>query len=123
MSPQFSYSDLLPVGEDKTKYRNIGKTGVSVGIYFIDYLRAFQTEVDEPEYVPEFLKNHKNIILENAGGATELTAVSAKYLWMANYHNTVISEFKNQFFKAYGLQRKDLEVSVKDMPMLQSVES
>jgi len=30
MSPQFSYSDLLPLGEDKTKYRNIGKTGVSV---------------------------------------------------------------------------------------------
>ena len=30
MAPQFSYSDLLPVGEDKTKYRNIGKNGVSV---------------------------------------------------------------------------------------------
>jgi fumarate hydratase class I len=30
MSPQFSYSDLLPVGEDKTKYRNLGKSGVSV---------------------------------------------------------------------------------------------
>lgn len=30
MSPQFSYSDLLPVGEDKTKYRNIGTAGVSV---------------------------------------------------------------------------------------------
>ncbi len=30
MSPQFSYSDLLPIGEDKTKYRNIGKNGVSV---------------------------------------------------------------------------------------------
>jgi fumarate hydratase class I len=30
MSPQFSYSDLLPVGEDKTKYRNLGKAGVSV---------------------------------------------------------------------------------------------
>jgi fumarate hydratase class I len=30
MAPQFSYSDLLPVGEDKTKYRNIGKDGVSV---------------------------------------------------------------------------------------------
>ena len=30
MSPQFSYSDLLPVGADKTKYRNIGKNGVSV---------------------------------------------------------------------------------------------
>ena len=30
MAPQFSYSDLLPIGEDKTKYRNIGKAGVSV---------------------------------------------------------------------------------------------
>jgi fumarate hydratase, class I len=30
MAPQFSYSDLLPIGVDKTKYRNIGKAGVSV---------------------------------------------------------------------------------------------
>jgi fumarate hydratase class I len=30
MSPQFSYSDLLPIGADKTKYRNLGKAGVSV---------------------------------------------------------------------------------------------
>ena len=30
MAPQFSYSDLLPIGEDKTKYRHIGKDGVSV---------------------------------------------------------------------------------------------
>ena len=30
MSPQFSFADLLPLGEDKTKYRNIGKAGVSV---------------------------------------------------------------------------------------------
>jgi len=30
MSPQFSYADLLPLGEDKTKYRNIGSAGVSV---------------------------------------------------------------------------------------------
>ena len=30
MTPQFSYSDLLPIGEDKTKYRNIGKSGVNV---------------------------------------------------------------------------------------------
>jgi fumarate hydratase class I len=30
MSPQFSYSDILPIGADKTKYQNIGKNGVSV---------------------------------------------------------------------------------------------
>ena len=30
MSPTFSYSDLLPLGEDTTQYRFIGKEGVSV---------------------------------------------------------------------------------------------
>ena len=30
MSPTFSYSDLLPLGEDSTQYRFIGKEGVSV---------------------------------------------------------------------------------------------
>ena len=30
MSPTFSYSDLLPLGEDTTKYRLVGKEGVSV---------------------------------------------------------------------------------------------
>ena len=30
MSPTFSYSDLLPLGEDSTKYRKIGSEGVNV---------------------------------------------------------------------------------------------
>jgi fumarate hydratase class I len=30
MAPQFSYSDLLPIGEDTTKYRLISREGVSV---------------------------------------------------------------------------------------------
>ena len=30
MSPTFSYSDLLPLGEDTTQYRHIGNEGVSV---------------------------------------------------------------------------------------------
>jgi fumarate hydratase class I len=29
MSPTFSYSDLLPLGKDETKYRSLGKEGVS----------------------------------------------------------------------------------------------
>ena len=30
MSPQFSYSDLLPIGEDRTEYRLLSKEGISV---------------------------------------------------------------------------------------------
>ena len=87
------------------------------GIYFIDYLRSFQTEIDEPEYIPVFLRNHKEIILKNAGGAAQLNPVSAKYLWLASYHNSVIHEFKEEFWR-----REKLEITPKEMPMLQAVE-
>ena len=30
MAPNFSYSDLLPIGPDTTKYRLVSKEGVSV---------------------------------------------------------------------------------------------
>jgi fumarate hydratase class I len=30
MAPDFSYSDLLPLGKDQTKYRSLGKDGISV---------------------------------------------------------------------------------------------
>ena len=30
MSPTFSYSDLLPLGQDTTKYRSLGNEGVTV---------------------------------------------------------------------------------------------
>lgn len=89
----------------------------SDGIYFIDYLRAFQTEIDEPENIPVFLRNHKELIVKNAGGATQLNSVSAKYLWLASYHNSVIREFKEEFW-----QREELEITPKEVPLLQAVE-
>lgn len=87
------------------------------GIYFIDYLRSFQTEIDEPDDIPVFLRNHKQLIVKNAGGATQLNPVSAKYLWLANYHNSVIHEFNEEYWR-----REELEITPKEIPMLQSVE-
>ena len=94
----------------------------SDGIYYIDYLRSFLGEIDDPDNIPVFLQNHKAIILKNAGGATQLSVISAKYLWMANYHNELVGELDGKFFKQYGLKRSDLEVTPKEMPLLQSVE-
>lgn len=88
----------------------------SDGIYFIDYLRSFQKEIDEPDNIPIFLRNHKELIINNIGGVTQLSPVSAKYLWLANYHNSVISEFSEEFRK-----REDLEITPKEISMLLSV--
>ncbi|MBN3808511.1 hypothetical protein [Paraburkholderia sp. Ac-20347] len=95
----------------------------SDGIHFVDYLRAFLSEIDEADNIPVFLQRHKEIILQNAGGADELSSVAAKYLWMASYHNGLISEIKDESFEHYGLQRKDLEVTLEEMPLLQSLKA
>jgi len=59
--------------------------------------------------------------LKNAGGADQLSSVSAKYLWMATYHNGLIAELDAKFFKEYGLKRKSFEVTAEELPLLQSV--
>lgn len=93
----------------------------SDGIYFIDYLRSFLDEIDEPANIPLFLQRHKAIILQNAGGASQLSSIAAKYLWMATYHNEVIAGIEEDFFQELGFMKADLQITPKEMPLLQSL--
>jgi len=95
----------------------------SDGIYFIDYLRSFADEIDEPDNIPVFMKNHKATILANSAKLDALNPISAKYLWMATYHNTVVANIPPKFFKHYGVKRSELEISSKEMPVLQRIEA
>lgn len=94
----------------------------SDGIYYIDYLRAFLGEIDDPDNIPVFLQNHKDVILQTAKGAAELSSISAKYLWMATYHNELVAELETKFLEHRCLKREDFEVTPEEMPLLQSVE-
>lgn len=109
--------------DDELDYIRNNITKEADGIYFIDYLRSFLGEIDDPSNIPVFLANHKQIIIDNASGAAELTPISAKYLWMASYHNTVIKELQEDFFAHHAIDRRELEISSTEMPMLQSVEA
>jgi hypothetical protein len=114
-------SDQHTLSEEIAYIRKNIRKG-SDGIYFIDYLRSFLTEIDRPDNIPVFLQNHKQIILKNSGGAAQLSSISAKYLWMATYHNELIAELDAKFFKKHGLKRESLEVTAEEMPLLQSVD-
>lgn len=109
--------------EEEFSYISKNVRRESDGIYFIDYLRSFLSEIDDPDNISTFIANHKKIIVDNAGSATELTPVAAKYLWMASYHNGVVKEFKDEFFQHHCIQREDLQISAKEAPLLQSVEA
>ena len=87
------------------------------GIFFVDYLHAFLTELDEPEFQPDVLRSHKRLILNGLGNSHGLSTVPAKYLWLANYHNGLVRRLSKKWYGHYGLTLADLEVSAKEMPI------
>lgn len=91
------------------------------GLCYVDYLRATRLELDDPDYYPEFLQRHKDTVLLQGKNHSTLSNVSSKYIWLANYHNKVISELSEEFFTYYSITRTDLLISQKDMSALSNL--
>lgn len=62
------------------------------GLWFIDYLSAILPELDNPEYYLEFIKKHKQLILQKSKANNKLNSIALKYNWLATYHNTIVNE-------------------------------
>lgn len=60
------------------------------GLWFIDYLAAFRSEMDEPERHPELVERHRALIIAGATSAPGHSRVLQKYLWLAHYLNDVV---------------------------------
>ena len=99
--------DLLKQGDD--------------GMWFIDYARAIESEMDEPEMYPVFLQRHREVILFGSEKHKKLNAVLNKYVWMANYHNQVVADIDNECFEEYDLKKDDVLITSDEMPALQYV--
>jgi hypothetical protein len=64
----------------------------SDGLWFVDYLRAIATELDEPDMYPEFLKDHRTLIEKRLGDCVTLDRTSRVSTWLWRYHNRGIDE-------------------------------
>jgi hypothetical protein len=70
------------------------------GIYFVDYLRAFRSELDNLADYPDFLARHQQVItalgktVGERDGAPSSLALKAN--WLACYHNRVVDEAKER---------------------------
>src|SRR6266545_609865 len=53
------------------------------GIWFVDYIRAIESELDEPEMYPIFLQTHRQLILDGGKRFAGLNGPMSKYLWLA----------------------------------------
>lgn len=90
----------------------------SDGLYFIDYLSAIMTELDEPGMEFDWLEDHRRIVLKSATASSSLSRVGTKYLWLATYHNTVAREISDEHYYKFGLKRDDYLITGKDFPLL-----
>lgn len=62
------------------------------GLWFVDYLRAFATEVDEPSQYINLLERHRYLIQRGIELTPKLTSTSRAWIWLWSYHNRVLEE-------------------------------
>jgi len=88
------------------------------GLFYVDYARAVAKELDELEMYPNFLRRHREVIIEAASKYKDISKDLEKYFWLATYHNTIVNELDNEWLSA-SLQREDLLIDTSDMPTLE----
>ncbi len=89
------------------------------GIWFIDYGRAIERELDEPEMYPKFLERHRELIIEGVREYKLKDNVLGKYLWLAKYHNQIVQEIKSKSLQRYGIKKRKLIITLKELPTLE----
>lgn len=62
------------------------------GVWFVDYLRAFATEVDEPSLYLDFLEEHRQLVERQMQKADTLNRLSRSWTWLWRYHNRVVED-------------------------------
>lgn len=96
------------------------------GVWYIDYLRAFRSELDEPELYPDYLSDHRNLIIGLADAlkknGPELSSLALKANWLARYHNAVVGELDARWFSDLDVDKDDLLVPRNALPTLFSFE-
>lgn len=60
------------------------------GLWFVDYLAAFASEVDEPSFYIDFLAEHAELVKRGIASCTELDPKARRWTWLWGYHNRVI---------------------------------
>ena len=87
------------------------------GIWFVDYLSAAERELDEQEYYPVFLANHKRMILRDRDESIGLERRNHKYTWLTTYHNATVNGISKDYLDAMGADRKVLLIGSEEFPL------
>jgi hypothetical protein len=79
------------------------------GFYFVDYIRAIQSELDDPEvdYI-RFLDRHGSLVRKHLKENIGQAKIFEKYEWLSKYHDERIHELDEKFLEYYGFTKSEL---------------
>lgn len=80
------------------------------GIWFIDYLRAFESEVDHQEDYLRLLMDHRDLISEMLQNVSKVDSIVTKYGWLRNYHNRWVKQLNEDAVRSLGIEKEKLFV-------------
>lgn len=63
----------------------------SDGSWFVDYLEAFATELDEPSMYPDFLESHRRLVEQRLESSPVPSRSSRAWTWLRRYHNRLVN--------------------------------
>ena len=91
------------------------------GVWFIDYLRNAEREMDGPDMHRDLLKGHKGAILGLSSAVERtghLSSLAMKAGWLARYHNEAIRTLSDSCLAGMGPDRDSLSINVDELPGL-----
>jgi hypothetical protein len=83
------------------------------GLFFVDYLSAFRSEVDDFEQYVEFLDDHRRMITARLDAAPFLDRAARSITWLWKYHNEVVDELDQK-----RINRPTLHIPASTSPLL-----
>ena len=84
------------------------------GFWFVDYLTAIAGEMDNPDVdYPKFLERCRKFIIDAANATPTESKALQKYLWLAEYHNSVCD--RSPILSDLLITKKDI-ASIETLP-------
>lgn len=102
-------SDIHTHAEDREYLRQIVRKDQD-GLYFVDYLHAFEEECDYHSEYLKFAHAHRTHVVSQLQQHRKGTRARIKMEWLKGYHNHTMNRFPPRLFATVGKSRTDFVV-------------
>jgi hypothetical protein len=91
------------------------------GVWFIDYLRIIEADLNDCAAYLQFLRSHRQLIVDGLAEFKELNSILTKYGWLVSYHNNCVRQLDENSLDQLGASKDELSVEDNVSDLLPSI--